>query len=43
MCRWGKLGDGGSSKTKEFADEEKAIKEAEKLVRSKVKGGYVME
>jgi len=40
---WGKLGDGGASKTKEYSDEATAVKEAEKLVKSKEKGGYVME
>jgi len=40
---WGKVGDSGSSKTKEFADEAAAVKEAEKLMKAKEKGGYIME
>merc|ERR1711998_187443 len=40
---YGKLGDGGASSVKEFDDEAKAIKEAEKLVKQKEKKGYVME
>jgi len=31
---WGKVGTDGSSKTKEMGSEEKALKEAQKLVKS---------
>ena len=40
---WGEVGTDGSSKTKDLGTEEKALKEAEKLAKSKEKGGYVME
>lgn len=40
--RWGKLGSGGASKTKVYASSAQAVKEAQKLVQSKEKGGYVM-
>ncbi len=38
--RYGKIGSEGQSKTKEFASEEEAEKDAEKLVSSKKKKGY---
>ncbi len=38
--RYGKIGASGTSKTKEFADEEKATKSANKLITSKKKKGY---
>merc|ERR1712167_406780 len=40
---YGKVGTSGQSKDKEWSDEETAIKEAQKLVKAKIKGGYVME
>jgi len=40
---WGKVGSTGQTKVKECASGDKAVKEAEKLYKSKVKGGYVME
>jgi DNA ligase 1 len=39
--RWGKLGTTGQTKTKTFADASKAQAEADKLIASKVEGGYV--
>jgi DNA ligase-1 len=39
--RWGKLGTSGQTKTKTFADATVAQAEADKLVASKVAGGYV--
>lgn len=38
---YGKIGTDGREITKEFDDEETAAKEAEKLVKSKLKKGYV--
>lgn len=40
---YGKIGKDGQSTTKDFGTEEKATKEAEKLVKQKEKKGYVME
>merc|ERR1712146_22777 len=40
---YGKLGDGGATSVKEFGDTDKAMKEAQKLVKQKEKKGYVME
>lgn len=37
---YGKIGSKGSSKTKEFADEGAAQKDAERLAKSKIKKGY---
>ena len=39
--RFGRIGTAGQSQTKSFADEEKAKREAEKLIAEKVKKGYV--
>merc|ERR1711998_801517 len=39
---WGKVGTPGQSKTKDFGTDDKALKEAQKLVKAKSKGGYVM-
>ncbi len=39
--RWGKIGTSGQSKTKTFADDAKAQAEADKLIASKTKEGYV--
>jgi predicted DNA-binding WGR domain protein len=39
--RFGRIGTPGQSQTKSFADEEKAKREAEKLIAEKVKKGYV--
>jgi predicted DNA-binding WGR domain protein len=39
--RYGKTGVSGQTKTKTFTDESEAIKDAEKLVSTKVKKGYV--
>lgn len=39
--RYGKLGAKGTTKTKSFADAEKCTKDAEKMIASKVKKGYV--
>lgn len=39
--RFGRIGAGGQSQTKTFADEAKASREAEKLIAEKVKKGYV--
>jgi len=38
--RWGREGSDGQSKTAKFPTEEKAQKEAEKLIRQKNKKGY---
>ena len=40
---WGKLGSTGQTKVKDCGSEDKAVKEAEKLQKAKLKGGYVME
>ena len=40
---WGEVGTDGSNKTKDLGTEEKALKEAEKLAKSKEEGGYVVE
>ena len=40
---WGKVGSTGQTKLKDCGSEDKAVKEAEKLHKAKVKGGYVME
>ncbi len=37
---YGKIGTDGQEQTKEFDDEEKCMKEAEKLINSKLKKGY---
>ncbi len=37
---YGKIGSKGTAKTKEFADEEAAQKDAERLVKAKMKKGY---
>ena len=37
---YGKIGAKGRSKIKEFADEAKTMKDAEKLIKSKIKKGY---
>jgi DNA ligase-1 len=39
--QWGKIGTGGQTKTKSFADEAKAKKEYDKLVAEKTGKGYV--
>jgi len=39
--RFGRIGTSGQSQTKSFADEEKAKREAEKLIAEKIKKGYV--
>jgi len=39
--RFGRIGTAGQSQTKSFADEDKATREAEKLIAEKVKKGYV--
>lgn len=39
--RYGKLGAAGTTKTKTFADADKCNKDAEKMIASKVKKGYV--
>ncbi|MBW2735708.1 MAG: WGR domain-containing protein [Deltaproteobacteria bacterium] len=39
--RWGRVGAKGQTKTKSYADEEAAAKDAEKQTRSKTKKGYV--
>lgn len=39
--RFGRIGAAGQSQTKSFADQEKAKREAEKLIAEKVKKGYV--
>ncbi len=39
--RFGRIGTAGQSQTKAFADEARALREAEKLVAEKVKKGYV--
>jgi predicted DNA-binding WGR domain protein len=39
--RFGRMGTAGQSQTKSFTDEEKAKREAEKLIAEKVKKGYV--
>ena len=38
---YGKLGSKGTSKTKNFSDDESAMKDAEKVLRAKLKKGYV--
>jgi predicted DNA-binding WGR domain protein len=38
--RFGRIGTGGQSQTKSFADEAKAKREAESLIAEKVKKGY---
>lgn len=38
---FGKLGTNGQTQTKEFADDEKAEKEYNKLVAEKLKKGYI--
>jgi len=38
--RWGREGSDGQSKTHKYPSEEKAQKEAEKLIRQKTKKGY---
>ena len=40
---FGKLGDGGSTSSKDFDDAETAMKEAQKLVKQKEKKGYAFE
>lgn len=40
---YGKIGSGGQSKTKNFADAAAAQKDADKLTTSKVKKGYVQK
>lgn len=40
---WGKVGTAGQVKIKEFESEEECIREADKLIRSKVKKGYVQK
>ncbi len=37
---YGKIGAKGTTKTKEFDTEEKALKDAEKLIKAKIKKGY---
>jgi predicted DNA-binding WGR domain protein len=39
--RFGRIGTAGQSQTKSFADEDKAKREAEKLIAEKVKKGYM--
>jgi predicted DNA-binding WGR domain protein len=39
--RFGRIGTAGQSQTKSFSDDEKAKREAEKLIAEKVKKGYV--
>lgn len=39
--RFGRIGTAGQSQTKSFADDDKAKREAEKLIAEKVKKGYV--
>ena len=39
--RWGRIGTSGQTKTKAFPDAARAQAEADKLVESKVEGGYV--
>jgi DNA ligase 1 len=39
--RWGRIGSTGQSKTKTFADEAAAARQAEKLIDEKTKEGYV--
>jgi predicted DNA-binding WGR domain protein len=38
--RYGKIGTNGTAKTKDFDDEDAAMKDATKLVAQKVKKGY---
>ena len=38
---WGKVGTAGQVKIKEFESEEECLREASKLIRSKIKKGYV--
>ncbi|MCP3925506.1 MAG: WGR domain-containing protein [Desulfobacterales bacterium] len=37
---YGKIGKSGTSSSKEFDSEEKCLKEAEKLIKQKMKKGY---
>jgi predicted DNA-binding WGR domain protein len=39
--RWGRIGTGGQSQTKSFADEAAAIKAMERLIAEKTGKGYV--
>ena len=39
--RWGRIGSGGQSKTKAFADETSAARAIEKLIAEKTGEGYV--
>jgi len=43
VTRHGKVGTDGKETNKDYADEEKAQKEASKLIRAKVKKGYALE
>ena len=39
--RYGKIGTAGQTQTKDFASPEIALREAEKLLKEKVKKGYI--
>ncbi|HOV15480.1 MAG TPA: SMI1/KNR4 family protein [Spirochaetota bacterium] len=41
--KFGKIGTSGQTQTKEFESEEKCLKEAEKLIKEKLKKGYIEE
>jgi predicted DNA-binding WGR domain protein len=40
---FGRIGAEGQSQTKEFEDEDECLREAEKLVKEKLKKGYVVQ